>query len=187
MVSLYGLAAGLLWGWLRRGHLGTLGDVRLRLWGLPLAALVLHRLLPMAWPAVRGGVVPHEIDAAVFGAALIAFALVNRDQPGAYPLFAGTLANACATLGAGGRMPVWSAILGRIPPAMTQSLLSGQGLTHVAMVHPAGLGWLGDVLAIPAPLPPDVISVGDIAVAVGAATFIALSMKPRRPVTASLP
>lgn len=187
MISLYGLAAGLVVGWLRRGRLSALADVQLRLWGLCLAALVLHRLVPLAIPALRGGVLAHDIDAAVFYAALTVFALANRIQPGAYWLLVGGLANAAATIWAGGRMPVWTAILGRIPPATTQVLLAGGGVTHVAMAAPVGVGWLGDVLAVPAPLPPDVISIGDIAIAVGAAVFIAASMNPRRPVPSSLP
>ena len=185
MISLYGLAAGLLWGWSRGGRLGALAAIRLRLWGLCLAGLALHRLLPLAVPALRGGMLGHVIDAGVFYAALAGFALANRDRPGAYALVAGAVANAIPTLLAGGRMPVWVATLARIPARATGALMAGRDVSHVAMAHPAGLLWLGDVLATPPPLPPDVISIGDIAIAAGVAVFLAASMAPSRPADAS--
>ncbi len=186
MISLYGLAAGLLWGWLRRGRLGALAGVRLRWWGLCVAGLALHRLLPLAIPALRSGMVAHDIDAGVFYAALTVFALANRDRPGAYGLVGGALANALPTLLSGGRMPVWTEVLGRIPMRAARALLAGQDVSHVAMAHPSGLLWLGDVIGVPAPLPPDVISAGDIAIAAGAAVFLAFSMAPRRPADTSV-
>lgn len=187
MIFGYGVAAGLVIGLFRGGQVRSLGDARLRLWGLCLGAFVLHRLLPLVLPPTRQGAFVQIMDAALFYGALAAFALANRRLPGAYWLLAGAAGNGAATLWAGGRMPVWTAVLGRISEHVVQVLLAGQNLTHVAMTRPVGLEWVGDIVPVPAPLPPDVISPGDICIAVGAAVFLARVMAPRRPARHSLP
>ena len=52
---------------------------------------------------------------------------------------------------------------------------------------PGGLLWLGDVLAVPAPLPADVISAGDLCIALGLLLFVAAAMASEPPASGAMP
>jgi hypothetical protein len=182
-----GILAGLLAGWARGGSLDALGRVRVRAWWLVLAGLVLHRVLPLLWSGGRAAAGLWVADALALYGALVAFALWNRRLPGAWLLLGGSAANAVAMLWAGGRMPVWTAVLARVPAATADALRRGALPMHVAMAQPGGLGWLGDVFPTPPPLPGDVFSVGDVGIALAAAVFLAGSMARRAPDPAGRP
>lgn len=186
MIFWVALAAGLGLGWARGGTLMRLADVRVRLWGLPLCAGALHVGLRL-W---RGPALGRELEIiasiAVYAGAA-AFLVANLRLPATWPTLAGLSTNMAATLRAGGRMPVWTAALGRIPPRVRALLLHGRLASHVPMAHPSGLGWLGDVLAVPAPLPADVMSAGDLCIALGILLFVAQAMAPERRASGAAP
>jgi len=176
------LAAGLGAGFWRGGGLEPLGGLRVRGLVLPLLGGGLHVLLRV-WPgaaALPGGPLAASL---ILYAAIAAFLLCNLRLTGAPLALAGMSANFAATAWAGGRMPVWTGALWRIPPRVSGALLHGALASHAAMAHPAGLGWLGDILPAPPPLPPDVISVGDLCIALALALFVARAMgrRGRRP------
>jgi hypothetical protein len=173
------VAAAIVVGWIRGGALGALAEVRVRWWGVPLAGAGVHLLLRL-WHGLaplRG----LEMGASIaLYVALGAFLALNRALPGALLALVGIAANFAATLWGGGRMPVWTATLARLSATRVHLLLAGRLASHVAMPRPAGLGWLGDIFAVPPPLRPDVVSPGDLFLAAGLAVFVALSMAPRR-------
>lgn len=117
-----------------------------------------------------------ELRAALLYAAAAAFLLANLRLPGAAPALLGACGNALASLWGGGRMPVVRQALGRFPASVVARLGGGRLGAHVLLAHPGGIGWLGDWLAMPAPLPPEVISPGDILLAAGLALFLTRSM-----------
>ncbi len=185
MIFWVALAAGLAVGWVRGGRLERLALVRVRAVGLPVLAAGLHLFLRLWRGPAPGPGLDAAASVAVY-AAMAGFLALNRRLPGALPFLGGLSGNLVATLAAGGRMPVWSAALGRVPSRVRALLLSGGLASHVAMAHPAGLTWLGDVLAVPAPLPADVVSAGDLAIAAGLMLFLAGAMaaprsRPLRP------
>ena len=175
-----GAVLGLLVGWVGRGRLARLGDVRLRAWGLALGALLAHRIVPLGWAP---GTHPSWADALAvcYGLALVAFAVANLRRPGAALVGLGAAANGVATVLAGGRMPVWLSAASRLDARAYLALLHGLARTHTAMIEPHGLLWLGDVLSLPAPFPPTILSAGDVAIFCGVALFIATHMWPAGP------
>jgi len=154
-----------------------------RLDALPLlvAGPLLQYALPLLWPHVdrHGGL--EMARAIVLYGATLGFLLINRRHAGAWLVLAGACGNALATLSSGGRMPVALSALRRFPAHAVAALAAGGFGAHGPMVHPAGVGWLGDVLASPAPLPPEAMSVGDIFIGCGLAVFLAAGMRARLP------
>ena len=179
MIFWLAMAAGLLVQWGRGGRLGALGDVRFRCWGLPVAGGALHGLLRLWRGPIPGTDVEMAASLAVY-ACLGLFLALNLRLPGAPLVLAGMSSNCLATLAAGGRMPVWIATTGRLPAGVSSALRRGALASHVLIPHPSGLGWLGDVLAIPRPLPADVVSAGDLAIAAGILLFLALATPDAR-------
>ncbi len=175
------LAAGLLVGLIGGGRPQALQGLRVRAWWLVPAGLILRRALALLTPGPHAVASATEVLGVIPYVALVACALSNLRLPGALAIGLGALANGVATEMAGGRMPVWVAATSRLPAAVVARLVAGQAGGHVAMARPHGILWLGDVLGLPRPLPPVVISLGDLAVALGAAALLALSMRAARP------
>lgn len=173
---LLAIPIGLGLGWLRGGHLPRLAQVRLGAWPLLLAGPLLEAAVPQIWPQIGAHPRLEELRAALLYAAAAGFLLANLRLPGAAPALLGACGNALASLWGDGRMPVARQALGRFPAPVVARLDAGGLGAHVLLAHPVGIGWLGDWLAMPAPLPPGVISPGDILLAAGLALFLARSM-----------
>jgi len=169
---------GLATGWLRGGRLGRLAEVRVVALPLLLAGPVLQATLPLLWPHLARSADLELARAGLLYASAIGFLAFNLRLPGALPALVGASANAAATLWAGGRMPVWAVALRHFPPAAVRALTGGLG-AHALMAHPSGVGWLGDVLWVPVPVPDEVISVGDVLIAGGLALFLATALGRR--------
>lgn len=161
MLVLVGFAIALLTVPVARGRLRLLADVRLSsVWTLVASAL----LQILALRILRGG------DPLALGLVHVtsylfagAFLLRNRHVPGLWLLGLGGLANLAAIAANGGVMPAapeaWRAAGLGDPSAFTNS----------AVVAEPRLGFLGDVFAIPPPVPfANVFSVGDVLLIVGA-------------------
>lgn len=169
-----GIALGLVLGLLAGGRLANLAAVRLRWLGVLFAAVVVRFLTEAA--IVRG---VEPIDAAripLLGAAYAALLIslwVNRRQPGLSVAFVGILLNAVAILLNGGWMPVWE-------PSLTAAGFGPTDLDplHVVLASPLDAsflvhaGLIGDIIPLPLPYLRNVLSVGDIVLSLGLATFL---------------
>jgi MFS transporter, DHA3 family, macrolide efflux protein len=172
---LMGIALGLLAGLALGGRLRALVNVRLRFAVLLVVAIVL-RYGTQALIAQGVAVVDTlrwPLYAAAFGA-LIGAMWLNRARPGLLVVLVGVGLNGFAILVNGGWMPVYE-------PAIAAAGLSAADLSptyHVALPADLGLdfllhaGPLGDVIPFPAPLLPNVVSLGDVVVAIGLGWFV---------------
>jgi hypothetical protein len=142
-----------------------------------------RRLVAVALAAQLLGVVvggpAHPLGLAVSAGLVVAFLARNRGLRGTGLITLGLLANAVVVL-ANGAMPVSTEAAARAG-ASTSALLDGSDPRHVPAGPGTRLPWLGDVVPVPLPLLPQVVSAGDVLVAAGAAQLVLLGMlRPRR-------
>jgi hypothetical protein len=166
---------GILVGWLRRGRLENLARLDGRAVGVAVAAFLVRLLLDRSPGAATSPAVLLLAELALYGGIFAAVAM-HRQQSGAWLVGLGGGLNLVAIALHGGRMPVWTAAVGRVDGLSRARLSSGALLAHVAMAQPQGLGWLGDVIALPAPLPAQVLSVGDLILICGIVLFVSGAM-----------
>ena len=166
-----GLVVGVAVGYMRGGRLSQLSELKPRYAPLALAGLSLQMVNPPgSWPLVL------LILSFVL---LTAFALANIRIVGFAVILVGVLLN-FAVIAINGGMPVArEAIIASGQEGTLAPLLEHRGVKH----HLAGPGdrllFLGDVIAIPAPVN-KVISIGDVFTYGGVAIVIAGSMRRRR-------
>ena len=164
------LTAGVLLGWLSGGNLDRLGGLAMRRRRLVVAAL-----LAQLTGTVVGG--PVFAVGLVLSAVLVAaFLAGNRGLPGAGLIALGLLANALV-VGVNGAMPVSLAASAR---AGTAAPAAGFDQRHEPADGTTRLGWLGDVVPVPLPLRPEVVSPGDVLVAAGLAQLVVVGMLTHR-------
>ena len=160
------LAAGLVLGRLGGGTLDRLGGVVLRRRRLVLLAL----LAQLLGTVVGGPVFPVAL---VASACLVtSFLAVNRGLRGSGLVALGLLANALV-VGANGAMPVSrdaAARAGVVDPVVARDL------RHEPAGAATRLPWLGDVVPVPLPVRPEVVSPGDVLVAAGLAQLVVVGM-----------
>lgn len=171
------LAVGLLLGCLLGGSLDRLGAVDLRRRALVVAAL----LAQLAGTVVGGPVFP--VGLVVSALLVSAFLLANRGLRGTGLVALGLLANALV-VGANGAMPVSAAASAR---AGVQDPLDDLDLRHEPAGEGTRLPLLGDVVPVPLPLRPEVVSPGDVLVAAGLGQLVVLGMAGRRSAARPVP
>ena len=161
------LAVALAVGWLRGGSLDRLGSLPLRA-----RALVVLALLVQLVGTLVGGPV-HPFGLALSAVLVVVFLVRNRGLRGTGLVALGLLANALV-VGLNGAMPVRleaAARAGTDVPALvlgdTRHELEGPGTR---------LRLLGDVIPVPLPVRPEVVSVGDVLVAAGLGQLVAVGM-----------
>lgn len=171
--------AALALGALRGGSLDALGALPLR----RLRLVVLAALSQLAG-TVAGGPL-HGLGLAVSAALLVWFLAANRGLRGTGLVALGLLANALV-ITANGAMPVSERAAAR---AGVLELVDGAGLDsrHELAGPGTRLAWLGDVVPVPLPLRPEVVSAGDVLVAAGLAQLVTLGMRPASSPTRSAP
>ena len=166
------LLAAVAVGWARGGSLERLGTLRLNS----------RRLLVLAFAAQLAGTVVggpfHPLGLAASGGLVVAFLLRNRGVRGTGLIALGLLANAVVVL-VNGAMPVSLAAAGRAG-VTTQPILNGSDQRHELADAGTRLPWLGDVVPLPLPLRPEIVSPGDVLIAAGAAQLVVLGMAPGR-------
>lgn len=180
------LAVALAVGWARGGSLLGLGMLPLHR-----RALVVGALLAQLAGTVVGG--PFYALGLLLSAALVAAFLVrNRGVRGTGLVALGLLANG-VVVGLNGAMPVSADAAGRAGVGV-QDLLAGTDPRHELAGPGTRVGWLGDVVPVPLPLRPEVVSPGDVLVAAGLGQLVALGMttptrrlRPLPPVTRDVP
>jgi Family of unknown function (DUF5317) len=161
------------------GRLGLLADVRIRLGWLAVAALLVQVVIVSVVP---GG--SHGLHVAVHLATYVAVAAVvaaNLRLPYAWLMAAGGAMNFAAIVANAGVMPASASAL----RAADRAPQAGEFANSVVRDHPH-LAFLGDVFAVPAPLPlANVFSVGDVCLVAGAFLFLhaacRVSERPRAP------
>lgn len=171
-----GLAAGLLGG----GRLRHLAGLRVR-WPVLLVAAVLTQL----GGALLTGrtLTPYAVGLAVSAVLAAAFVALNVGLPGVLLIGLGLALNA-AVITANGAMPVSAAAVERAGLELADLRLA-DGVRHEPATSGTRLSLLADVVAVPVPGAREVVSAGDVLVALGAAWFLAAGVRgagPRRPV-----
>jgi len=147
------------------GRLSRLADVSARLSWTLLLALGLQ-VLAINAPGIPHGMRPW-IQLASYPVAGV-FVVANRRLPGMALIGVGVLLNVVAISANGGVMPASASALDRAGLPRRPTAYANSALVE----HPR-VGFLGDVFAIPEPVPlHNVFSVGDVAIAIGAALAI---------------
>ncbi len=151
-----------------------------RLGALPLRS---RRLLALAVAAQLLGVViggpAHPVGLALSAGLVVAFLARNRTVRGTGLVALGLLANALV-VGANGAMPVSGAAAARAGIG-TSSLIAGADPRHLLLDEQTRLPWLADVVPVPLPVLPLVVSPGDVLLAAGAGQLVVAAMlRPRR-------
>jgi hypothetical protein len=162
------LAVALAAGWARGGSLDRLGALPLRS-----RRLVVGSLAAQLVGTVVGGPF-YPLGLAVSAALVVAFLARNRGIRGTGLVALGLVANA-AVVGANGAMPVSLEAAGRAGIG-TQDLLARSDPRHEPADRATRLPELGDVVPVPLPLRPEVVSAGDVLVAAGLGQLVALGM-----------
>ena len=162
------LAVALALGWARGGGLDRLGALPLRS-----RRLVVGSLLAQLAGTVVGGPF-YAVGLAVSAALVVWFLSRNRGIRGTGLVACGLLANALV-VGANGAMPVSLDASARVGIG-SQDLLTGEDARHEPAGEGTRLGWLADVVPVPLPLRPEVVSPGDVLVAAGLGQLVLLGM-----------
>ncbi len=162
------LLVALTLGFLLGGGLDRLGALPLRR-----PALVVGALLAQLGGAVVGGPF-YVIGLVTAGALVVLFLSLNRGIRGTGLVALGLLANA-VVVGANGAMPVSPDAAGRAGVTI-QDLLTGADARHELADGQTRLPWLSDVVPVPLPLRPEVISAGDVLIAAGLGQLVLLAM-----------
>ncbi len=148
------------------GRLRALGGLRVRRTGLimlGLAVQVLMSQLADVTPTVVP-VVLHLSSYAIVGVALWA----NRALPGLLVLTVGALTNAAVIALNGGTLPASAYALRQAGLSLPPGRFTNSGVVRAPV-----LAWLGDIVATPSWLPfRNVMSVGDVAILVGAGVLL---------------
>jgi hypothetical protein len=170
------LVGAIVLGWLCRGSLGRLADMPLRrrsLVGAAVAAQVAGALLAGALgsPIYLAGL-------ATSAACAAAFCGLNLRRAGV-PLAAFGLAANAVVVGLNVAMPVSPYAAARAGIA-TGPIAAGVDARHTLAGPGTHLAVLGDVVPVPWPIAPEVISFGDGLLAAGLALFIFTGMRSRR-------
>jgi hypothetical protein len=155
-----------------------------RLAALPLRrlSLVVAAVLAQAGGAVIGllGVADEQtsyvVGLAVSAALALAFCFRNARVAGVPLVTTGLFVNA-VVVAANGAMPVSivAAYHARVPIA---AISGGTDARHEIAGDGTALPWLGDVVPVPLPLRPEVVSVGDVLVVSGLAELVVAGMLP---------
>jgi hypothetical protein len=162
------LVAALAIGWLSGGSLEQLGSLPLRSLGLVAGALAAQLL-----GALVGGPA-HPLGLVVSAGLVAAFLARNRGVRGTGLVALGLLANAVVVT-ANGAMPVSPQAADRAGVGVLETLVGDQ--RHELEGPRTRLRALGDVVPVPLPLRPEVVSPGDVLVAAGLGQLVVLGMR----------
>ena len=173
------LLCALALGWARGGSLDRLGMLPLRRRRLVVMAL----LAQVAGTFIGGPFYPLGLAASAL--LVVGFLASNRGIRGTGLVALGLLANA-VVVGLNGAMPVSAEAAGRTGIGV-QDLLLGGDPRHDLAGPDTRLLLLGDVIPVPLPLRPEVVSPGDVLVAAGLGQLVALGMLGPRPPARRLP
>ena len=165
-------ALALLVALARGGTLGALTRRRLRSVGLLAASLAAQLAAAVvARPDGRG----YAVALGVGGLLAAAFVARNVRVPGMALVGTGLVLNA-VVVGLNGAMPVSVAAAQAAGLAEERLALAGDP-RHEPLTAATRWGWLGDVVPVPSPVRREVVSPGDVAVALGLGWFVLASAR----------
>jgi len=173
------LLAALLLGAVAGGSLSRLGELPLRRPWLVVAALGLQLA-----GAIVGG--PLYAVGLLLSAVLTTLFLVRNRGLRGIGLVALGLASNALVVGLNEAMPVSQSAAGRAG-ITTQDLLVGADPRHEPSGPTTRLPWLADVVPLPLPLRPEVLSPGDVLIAAGLGQLVVVGMQSPRRVRRALP
>lgn len=165
------LLAALGLGWAFGGRLDRLGRLPLRGGGLVVAAFVAQ----LAGALLGGTAYPVGLVVSVLLAGV--FLTRNRGIRGTGLVMIGLIGNA-VVVGLNGAMPVSPAAAARAGVS-TQDIASGRDPRHELADRRTRLHGAGDVIAVPLPVRPQVVSPGDVLVAAGLGQLVVVGMGAR--------
>lgn len=188
MVLVLAVVVSVVVGFLSGGSLANVSGVRIRWWPLLFAALVVQILIFSQLLGTRDLI--HDIGPSIYIGTLVATLAVmlrNLHIPGMWIIALGAALNALVITANGGFMPSPESALrdaGRLDEVQESEAEQASGsyvLSNSTIADDdTNLRFLGDVLAIPDAVPlANVISIGDIVIAVGAAVAIVSVMHGR--------
>lgn len=168
-LAVLALLAAVVVGWLSGGTLERLGHLQLTRRRLVAGAFVAQLL-----GALVGG--PLYAAGLIVSAGLVAaFLRSNRGIRGTGLVALGLLSNALV-VGLNGAMPVSVSAADRAGTT-TQQILTGDDPRHELADRSTRLRPLGDLIPVPLPWRPEVVSPGDVLVAAGLAQLVLLGMR----------
>jgi len=174
------IAAALATAVLIGGDVRRLGRLRIKHIELLLAAFAAKVSVALLGTTHASAAINAARPLNVIGAVLLlAVVWFNRRIPGAILFGAGLTLNLIVIVSFGGRMPVL--IPRDIDPnsAVLATLKGGLDPLHVALQHPQGLWFIGDIFAIPGiGGHASLVSIGDLLMAVGVAWLIIRCSQP---------
>lgn len=167
------LAAACLIGFAAGGHWGGLAEIQIHWWPLAVAALAIQLIPPPANNMLLVGLV-----SASYG--LVGTVVVrNIRTPGFAAVVVGLALN-MLVIGANGGMPVSvSAVEASGQPAAAVELRAGNADLKHELSEDARLGFLSDVIPVPAPFR-QVVSVGDVVFYLGLMWLVISAMRRRK-------
>jgi len=167
------LGVGILFAAAAGAKLRRLADVRLSATWLIAAAFCLQLLVfALPWTAriFGGAVVAVHVGSYVL---LLLFATMNLREPGFKVAALGLTLNAVAIVANNGRMPVALSVWTRTGKPGEDIARSGHYNNNVLADAHTHLGFLGDVLPLPAAVPfANAFSIGDLLLLLGATYFV---------------
>jgi len=172
--QLAAIVIGLIVGWLRKGSLWSLTNIRLKwLWTLPVA----YVLQITSINYLNGNI--YQLFLVLSYLLLIVFSVRNLPVPGVTWALAGTVANFLVMVVNGLRMPAYLAPIRVLNPQLVTMLQRGQYGKSVAMGSSTHLNFLGDIFFVKIQ-PPVLVSIGDILFSIGIAILIQHAMRVGR-------
>jgi hypothetical protein len=164
------LLAGLIVGWVKKGSIWNITNLRLKhLWLLPIAYILQH--VSIAYLNGR----PYELAIVASYVALLFFCARNLRVPGMLWAIGGTAANFLVMCANGLRMPAYIPAIKKLAPQLVPLLERGEYGKSIAMSSSTHLNFLGDIFSFEVP-PPALISIGDILFAIGLVILIQHAM-----------
>ena len=174
IVSAYIILAGLVIGWIRKGSLWTITNIRLRLlWVLPVAYLLQHFSIDY----MHG--VAYEASILLSYIGLVIFGILNMSVPGVLWALMGTVSNFLVMAANGLRMPAYMPYVRQMNPQFAVLVQAGKIGKSMAMGSTTHLNFLGDIIPFRV-WPQEMVSVGDILFGIGLAILIQYGMTLRK-------
>ena len=180
MLFVLAVGVALVVGWILRGSVA--GIVRLRLvvpWFLPLPFLLRSILFSTNHISLSQLAADLQLVSYI---GLLIWCVLNYKLPGSSFLILGTALNALVVYANHGRMPVSEAAVTMLVPenlqvaALSRLVEDGGSLTHTLLTQDTRFPLLADVIPVPLPWYPSVVSVGDLLLVIGVVWVIVSSM-----------